>query len=892
MSIKNNSALRLPNIKQSYQALIKETLQHFHEPQWLGENSFWAAPYLLGQWLQNSPNDPQDDVSQRGQILQMLIKKAINAITELDDKRPLPWAHILELRYLSKEKLKISDIHERLHTSNAAEGRQHPKALDQMVVELFKLIKPSLRLEAPSNFTSLVGRQIELEQCQNELAQGRSPSLHGPSGIGKTSLGVKLAHQFAPAQFFWFTIRPGLNDHISSVVFALAYFLHQQGFRSSWMQLMADQSIVHEHTISLLRYDLEQLSSNQMLLCFDEIDLLRPSEVQAHTELVPFLASLKKIVPILFIGQKPFLESDASVPLQGLDFDAVQKMLLDGAIRLSHEQLLELHRHTQGNPRLLELYQARFHALKRSGDLVDAAMDLSDEPSVELLLRRIWHHLNKEEMHLLELAAVFQSPMPIEAWSSTNYQQAFRVLIDWRLLQSSGQGSATMLPILQETILRLLDADEKRALDLEAAEVFARYQQFTMAGHHYMAAGIPSLTIHFLQDHLMMELDQGQAFAAEQILKAITSQQLESAKEKETLRILRAKVHHALGEHDRALEDIQKSVWQVPFLKVQADHLKGDIFELRGESTRALDAYRTATETVEEWFAESSSLHRAVGYLYINEREFPLAELEVWRIRHDASNLEGSIRLSKGEVEQAESAYLDAIEYAERAEYQYGQANVSMNLGSIYGWRRDIKQAEKYLEKAIRFFETTGRTNKLAEALYNLAFARRLGSQFRDAIEPAQRSLELFTKIGRSLGRTYSMQILAEVYTGLDDFENAEHFAHQVIQDENINAYPDGLYVLGEIRLKQGNLEEAERLIRESHQIAEQNDDAILIGYTLRSLGKTLIAKREQEIGMEALTESIRIFREATMAAEAESTEQILEASMQTDGCVEEIAHT
>ena len=571
MNPKHNTSSPLPATEKEYRAIVRAALQHFHDPRWLGENSPLATPYLLGHWLQQEADIHQQDVVARGNILRRLIQAAGNTIAQGDSDRPLPWARILELRYLAEEQMKVHEIVEALHTSESAEGRQHPKALDALVVEILKLLKPALRLESPVRTAGVVGRQLEVELSVASLNAGKTITIHGPSGIGKTTFGVLLANQVAPNAFFWFTIRPGLNDHINSVIFALAYFLHQQGITGTWLQIMTDQGRVEEHTTSLLRHDLQRASNHQLLLCFDEVDLLRPAEVQAHTRLVPFIDSLRQMAPLLLIGQKPMLDADHIVTLEGLDFVALQQMLSTAGIALAHEQLLDLHRQTQGNPRLIELYIAHVQAMRRQGLALDAAfVGLSDRPSVELLLQRIWRHLNEAEMHLIELFALFQSAIPRSAWSDENEQEAFATLLEWRLLQADGQGSILMLPILQETVVHLLDADEATALHLEAAEICTRHRQFTAASHHYHMAGMAGLAVHLLQDHLDSELDQGQAFAAERILKAIASHQLELGKERELLQLLRAKVHQTLGEHGLALDDIQKSLWKVPFLKVQA----------------------------------------------------------------------------------------------------------------------------------------------------------------------------------------------------------------------------------------------------------------------------------------------------------------------------------
>ncbi|MCB0109850.1 MAG: tetratricopeptide repeat protein, partial [Caldilineaceae bacterium] len=92
--------------------------------------------------------------------------------------------------------------------------------------------------------------------------------------------------------------------------------------------------------------------------------------------------------------------------------------------------------------------------------------------------------------------------------------------------------------------------------------------------------------------------------------------------------------------------------------------------------------------------------------------------------------------------------------------------------------------------------------------------------------------------------------------------------------------YPDSLRVLGEIRLKQGNLSEAERLIRESQEIAQKNDDPVLLGYALRSLSEVLSTRDEHQPAVAALTDALQVFRQAEMKAEAQTTQQLLERQL------------
>ena len=70
-----------------------------------------------------------------------------------------------------------------------------------------------------------------------------------------------LAHLQADASVFWFTIRPGLNDRLSHLLFTLAYFLSRQGTNKLWSQLVADEGRINlDIVLNLLGYDLKKIS--------------------------------------------------------------------------------------------------------------------------------------------------------------------------------------------------------------------------------------------------------------------------------------------------------------------------------------------------------------------------------------------------------------------------------------------------------------------------------------------------------------------------------------------------------------------------------------------------------------------------------------------------------
>lgn len=288
-----------------------------------------------------------------------------------------------------------------------------------------------------------------------------------------------------------------------------------------------------------------------------------------------------------------------------------------------------------------------------------------------------------------------------------------------------------------------------------------------------------------------------------------------------------------------------------------------------------MEAYQTGVETIEQWIGVSASTHRALGFLHFFQRDFEQAQREVFRIRHDAANLEAVIFREQRNVGAAQTTYEQAIQLAKDARYLYGEANVRNHLGSLLGWQRKLAEAETHLQEAIQFFKLTGRLNKQASATYNLAFARRLSDQYQAALEPAQEALALFEQLGEEFGRAVALEILAEIYLGLGDLTQAEQFAQRVLQEENTNTQPDGLRTLGEIRLKQGQLTEAEQLIQQSLKLAQDNQDKVLEAYAWRALGEVALVRGNRQPAAENFNQAIAIFTESAMPAEVEKTYQV-----------------
>lgn len=310
-----------PPPTKSFQKEVENALKHINDPEWLGLHSLLAAPYFLAEYLREQKIDAAGP-HKRGEALQKLLRRTIST-------PDTEHANLLRLYYLKSWSEK--EAYTELLISKATFQRNRKKAISELGVSLNKRLKPALRAEVPRPRGDLLERNQLTTTCLHALEEEKSVGLTGPGGIGKTTLGQHIAARMAPQPAFWFTFRLGLNDNFSNLIFALGSFLVRQGASTLWAQLTADKGHVEmDKALGLVRYDLSHLASKRPVLCFDEVDLLRPAELEGHAALLPFLESLKGLAPLLLIGQQLPIEVKEHHRLSNLSLNSIETMLRNG----------------------------------------------------------------------------------------------------------------------------------------------------------------------------------------------------------------------------------------------------------------------------------------------------------------------------------------------------------------------------------------------------------------------------------------------------------------------------------------------------------------------------------------------------------------------------------
>ena len=272
---------------------LKHALEVFGQPEWLGSHSPLAAPYFLGDAIRGAQTTPIG----RGETLRAEIQRALEslwggplpnsgpAMVEAVDAEESQGGRydclILELNYFKQRYRPVpksqSDIYnDILHISRPTHDRHLRAAVERLGTILLQRLRPAVRLEQPMQPTQLIGRDALQARLLDDLVAGKAISLTGPGGVGKSSLAAAVADAWNSPAVFWYTFRPTFNDQLESLLFALGHFLHRQGASTLWHQLVADGGRIKDGNLALglARSDLDSLANP--LLCFDELDFLRP----------------------------------------------------------------------------------------------------------------------------------------------------------------------------------------------------------------------------------------------------------------------------------------------------------------------------------------------------------------------------------------------------------------------------------------------------------------------------------------------------------------------------------------------------------------------------------------------------------------------------------------
>lgn len=877
---------------------LRRALELLDQPALLGEQSPLAAPYFLGEELRGV----EATALGRGRALRALIGRAAEqlwggplpndgqamhsaALAETEPGSRYDCL-VLELNYFKQRYQPAprsqADIYtDILHISRPTHDRHLRRAVERLGTALRELIHPAIHVEQPAPPPALIGREQLLARLHADLLACKSVALSGSGGVGKTALGAGAAQVWAPAAHFWYTFRPGLSDQLEGLLFSLGRFLHGHGASGLWHQLVAEHGRLPDGALALglALADLRELPEVP-LLCFDELDVLRPPSADqarpAHTQILAFLEGLRGHVPLLLIGQRAFWVSDQIYEVGELDHEQLAHWLAARNIPHVPADVSHLHDYTAGNLRLAELCVALFQA----GTAPSFAAALEHLPHAHAILPlwlRLEQGLPASERRLLQGLAVFRTPAPADAWLHGPIEQAeaLQQLIRRRLAQADGRGGVALLPALRDIIYGELPVELREELHAEAAQIRAERGTYTAAAYHLYRAGQPEAAIELWHAQREHEINQGQASAALTIFEQISQRQL-SHQHSQMLGLLRAELHELAGEPASVVADLSQAAWPADNQATPEAMLRlGRAIEAQGDPEQAMQTYQVGLDAAAGLLRLSTQLHVQRSLTRVRQREMRQAWHEASLAHFHALTMLGSVRDHSGDYAAARQYYLEALAVAEQAGYQAGIAQTHHYLAILAGRRQNLDEALPHFEQAITFYEHVGDRLQREYVRGNLASAYIQAGRFAAALEPAEQALRFFEAMGNSFRTAQNASNLAEAHVELGNLEQAEAYATIVLQQNEPQSHPYALYTLGTVNLRRGDLLQAERSYDQSRRIAETNDDRYLEAFAWRALGEVALAQKHEPQARQAFAQSIELFRRLNIDEEVRRTEAL-----------------
>ncbi len=882
-----------------FSATVRSALEHIADPLWLGRHSPLATPYFLGRRA-GGDNYPTSE-RERGLLLQAAIRDAAADMwggpipstrdvlaeaaerdrAELGSKSSRYHYILLELRYLRRHypphafPTAVEAIPGYVNVSPTRFFIHLNEAIDELCRRLLERLAPALRLERPGLSRLPIGRATTVEAILSHLLAAHSVAITGPGGIGKTTAGAALIAQW-PGEVFWHTLHPGLNDDLNSLLFSLGHFIRDAGAPTLWAQLLAGESqgAPLAQAVGMLRMDLQAIAIKQPLLCFDEVDLLQTAagdpRRKQHAQVLEFVESLRGLAPLLLIGQRVYIDTDAHFALEPLAPPETGELLRLLGLEPDAITLRRVQQFTEGNPRLLELYAA----LRRTGEEANDVLRLPRESSARPLFSRLWRRLDGKQRDLLAALSVFRSYTPRDAWASA--ETALNDLIDRGLIKSDLAGGVALLPFIRELVFDSLDAERRLLNHRDAAHIRAVRGDYTAAAHHFVQAKEPELAVEVWFAHQDEEIMAGQAAAADEVFRQIELRSLEGPRRTELL-VIHNRLALLAGEAERVLQEMEGFKWdddneataEALSQWAYADHLLE-------RPDNALATYDQTIAMLTRLTTKIVGWHMRRGYI-LSESDSKAARHEALLAMYDVERLQGMIDHMSGDLVSANDHFLASLQIAEAAADKDKLARAYHMLMYVAGRQGRIDDARAYSDKAITYYSEIGDRLQLEGVRAELAGIYLNVRQFEAVIEPSEKALRFFERIKHERWISSISNNLAEAYMETGRLEEAKSAAHRVLRLEIARSRPYALYTLGHIHDREGNPHYAQTSFAEGIEVARANGDLFIEAYLQRALGALLNRTEKKSEGREHLAIALKLFTEMGLEHELTATSGLIQ---------------
>jgi len=252
--------------------------------------------------------------------------------------------------------------------------------------------------------------------------------------------------------------------------------------------------------------------------------------------------------------------------------------------------------------------------------------------------------------------------------------------------------------------------------------------------------------------------------------------------------------------------------------------------------------------------------NQALQYLIDSQilaREMELGYQEAWVL-----NNMGIIYLDKGDFENAKKVLEEAEELIQLYNIP-GDIGVYTNLGSLYLQINDLKRAENYITRVLRFATTLNYPLTIADAWMNLGVVYNNEERYKDALAAYSEAMKIYEELDVQPRIAALMNNFASLNQHQGYLELALESQLEALRIHQELNMPFDLTLdygnLGTIYLDMKDITKSEEYFRKGLELAQKLNYSRLIWYCQTGLGRILLEQGKREESLTYFKQSIDI---------------------------------
>lgn len=465
---------------------VRRLLEHLRSPHLLATDP--AAALLCPEHASSPPSVAGEAVARR-------LIEAIDRLRPLDASARHEQLPHLVLRTVFVDGVKMVHATERLLLSRRQLTRECARALDILHLELTATrstttpTAASYKAEAVPTIADFMPRPAVIAQLADAVGEDRLVNVHGPKGVGKTSLVAEYAAgAIRRRPVIWQRFRPGTSNTWLSLSFELAEYLKAGGHPELADYLNAALASADASIVSRLL--LRDLRDEDALFVFDDFDCVEDD--QRIAGLLDEVASRVPGVSIITIGRsRPETSRHREFDVPPLSTAETHALLAHLGLRAKPEMAELIRDWTQGVTHLVRLAASWMRTVTAT-EVSRGLEEFTQLDEVQsFLIDSVTDLLDRRDRIVLEAASVFRDQFSDAAAAYVaertlgEVRDTSRRLVRYHVATRGRGGDVAFFHTsVRDFFYQHLDPEHARRLHERAAEWFTKRGNDAEATYH------------------------------------------------------------------------------------------------------------------------------------------------------------------------------------------------------------------------------------------------------------------------------------------------------------------------------------------------------------------------------------------------------------------------